>query len=239
MPELTIKVDHIAALRRTRDTLYPDPVSGAVLAELAGADAIAAHLYEDRRHIQDRDVKLLQQVVQSRFTLMMAPSPQMVGIALEVHPDSVTLVPEKREEFSAGVGFDLVVHENSIAETVDTLQTSGIPVSIRIDPDPDQIKIAHRIDAAMVEIQTATFSRETIPFQQEKIFRKIVDAVKLAHKLKLRVSVGQGLCYHTIKPFIGLAEIDEFCIGHSIISRALMVGMEKAVGEMKSLIHNR
>ena len=236
MAGLAVNVDHVATLREARKINYPEPVAAAVLAELAGADGIVVHLREDRRHIQDRDVRILRKIVQTRLILEMASTSEMVGIALDIKPDIVTLVPEKREELTTEGGLDLIVHKNSVAEAVDSLQNSGIPVSIFIDPDPEQIKLAHQIDAAMVEIHTGTFCDATTSIKREKAFATIVDAVKLAHKLKLKVNAGHGICYKTIKAFKGLKEIDEFSIGHSIISRAVLVGMERAVKEMLALI---
>ena len=236
MAGLAVNVDHIATLREARKINYPEPVAAAVLAELAGADGIVVHLREDRRHIQDRDVRILRKIVQTKLILEMASTSEMVGIALDIKPDIVTLVPEKREELTTEGGLDLIVHKNSVAEAVDSLQNSGIPVSIFIDPDSEQIKLAHQIDAAMVEIHTGTFCDATTSIKREKAFSTIIDAVKLAHKLKLKVNVGHGICYKTIKAFKGLKEIDEFSIGHSIVSRAVLVGMERAVKEMLGLI---
>ncbi len=236
MATLAVNVDHIATLRQARKINYPDPVAAAVLAELAGADGIVVHLREDRRHIQDRDVRILREVVQTKLILEMAATSQMVGIAMSVKPNSVTLVPEKREELTTEGGLDLVVHKALIAETVETLQKAGIPVSIFIDPDPEQIKIAHQIDASMVEIHTGAFCDATTSAKKEQTFAHIVDAVKLAHRLRLGVNAGHGICYQTIRAFKGLSEIDEFSIGHSIVSRAALVGMERAVREMLSLI---
>jgi len=236
MAGLAVNVDHIATLREARKSKYPDPVAAGILAEFAGADGVVVHLRENRRHIQDRDVRMLRNVVQTKLILEMASTAEMVGIALDVKPDVITLVPEKREELTTEGGLDLIVHKNTIAETVDTLQNSGMPVSIFIDPDPEQVKLAHKIDASMVEIHTGTFCDAPTADKKERAFNKIVDAVKLARKLKLGINAGHGLCYKTIKSFKGLFEIDEFSIGHSIVSRASLVGMEKAVQEMIRLI---
>jgi pyridoxine 5-phosphate synthase len=236
MPTLAVNVDHIATLREARKIDYPDPVAAAVLAELAGAEGIVVHLREDRRHIQDRDVRILREVVQTKLILEMAATSEMVGIAMSIKPNVVTLVPEKREELTTEGGLDLIVHKNAIAETVETLQKSGIPVSIFIDPDPEQIKVAHQIDANMVEIHTGAFCEATTTSKKEQTFAHIVDAVKLAHRLNIGVNVGHGICYQTIKAFKGLEEINEFSIGHSIVSRAALVGMERAVKEMSALI---
>lgn len=236
MAGLAVNVDHIATLREARKAKYPDPVAAGILAEIAGADGVVVHLREDRRHIQDRDVRILRNVVQTKLILEMASTAEMVGIALDVKPDVVTLVPEKREELTTEGGLDLIVHKHTIAETVDTLQNSGIPVSIFIDPDPEQVKLAHKINASMVEIHTGTFCDAPTEEKKERAFSKIVDVVKFAKKLKLGINAGHGLCYTTINNFKGLSEIDEFSIGHSIIARASLVGMEKAVQEMIRLI---
>jgi len=236
MAGLAVNVDHIATLREARKVSYPEPVAAAVLAELAGADGIVVHLRKDRRHIQDRDVRILRKVVQTKLILEMASTSEMVGIALDIKPDLVTLVPEKKEELTTEGGLDLFVHKNSVAETVGSLQDNGIPVSIFIDPAPEQIKLAYKINASTVEIHTGTFCDATTPQKRDQAFDKIVDAVKLSHKLKLKINAGHGICYNTIKAFNGLYEIDEFSIGHSIISRAVFTGMEKAVKDMLALI---
>jgi pyridoxine 5-phosphate synthase len=234
MSGLAVKIDHVAALRETRKSPFPDPVAAAIVAELAGADGIVVHLREDRRNISDRDVRILRQTIQSKLILEMASTSEMVGMALDIKPDHVTLVPEKREEFSTGGGLDLVVH--NIRETVDTLQNSGIPVGILIDPEPEQLKQAHRTHAGIVEIHTGAYCEAKTTKIRHQAFFKIVDAVKLAHKLKLNVKAGRRLCYRSIKAFSGLDEIDEFSIGHSIVARAVLTGMEKAVKEMIDLI---
>ena len=236
MAGLAVNVDHVATLREARKGSYPDPVAAAILAELAGADGIVVHLREDRRHIQDRDLGILKKVVQTKLILEMASTNEMIGIALDVQPDIITLVPEKREELTTEGGLDLISYKDSIAETVATLQDSGIPVSIFIDPDPDQIKVAHQINATMGEIHTGIFCDAKTPKKRDQAFSDIVNAAKFAHKLKLGINAGHGLCYNTIKTFKGLHEIDEFSIGHSIVSRAVLVGMEKAVKEMLTLI---
>lgn len=236
MAGLAVKIDLVAALREARKSSFPDPVAAAVMAEFAGADGIAMHLRQDRRDIQDRDVRILRQTIQSKLILEMASTTEMVGMALDIKPDHVTLVPEKRVEFSAGGGLDLVVHKEEIRETVDTLQNSGIPVGLLIDPDPEQLKQAHHTNAKIVELHTGVYCDAKTSKKRHQEFIKMVDAVKLAHKLNLNIKAGHGLCYKTIKAFRGLAEIDEFSIGHSLISRAVLTGMEKAVKEMIDLI---
>jgi len=236
MAGLAVNIDHVATLREARKINYPDPVAAAVLAESAGADGIVVHLRGDRRHIQDRDVRILRNVVQTKLILEMASTPEMVGIAIDLKPDVVTLVPERRDELTTEGGLDLIVHKNAIAETISTLHNNGIPVCIFIDPDPEQIQLAHQVNTTMVEIHTGTFCDAKTIKKRNRAFTQIVDAVKLAHKLKITVNAGHGLCYKTIKAFKGLNEIDEFSIGHSIVSRAVLVGMERAVKDMLALI---
>jgi len=236
MAGLAVNVDHIATLRQLRGVSYPDPVAAAVLAELAGADGIVVHLRKDRRHIQDRDARILRRIVQTKLILEMASTTEMLGIALDIKPDLVTLVPERREEVTTEGGLDLVVHKSAVTETIRTLQNSGIPVSIFIDPEPEQLKLAHQANANLIEIHTGTFCDATTSKKKNQAFSKIVDAIKLSHKLRIGVNVGHGICYNTIKAFKGLKEIDEFSIGHSIVSRAALVGMERAVREMLALV---
>jgi pyridoxine 5-phosphate synthase len=236
MAQLAVNVDHVATLREARGVNYPDPVGAAVAAETAGADGIVVHLREDRRHIKERDVRLLRKIVQSKLILEMASTNEMLGIALDIKPDTVTLVPEKREELTTEGGLDLITHQDHIREAVTTLKNAGIAVCIFIDPDLDQIKIAHKIDADMIEIHTGAFCEAVTKLQKQKEFLRIVDAAKIGTKLKLEVNAGHGISYNTIKAFKGLTEISEFSIGHSIVSRAVLTGMEQAVRDMKQLI---
>ncbi len=236
MAQLAVNVDHVATLREARGINYPDPVGAAVAAETAGADGIVVHLREDRRHIKERDVRLLRKIVQTKLILEMASTNEMLGIALDIKPDCVTLVPEKREELTTEGGLDLITHQDHIREAVTTLKNAGITVCIFIDPDLDQIKIAHKIDADMIEIHTGAFCDAVTKLQKQREFLRIVDAAKIGTKLKLEVNAGHGISYNTIKAFKGLAEISEFSIGHSIVSRAILTGMEQAVRDMKQLI---
>jgi pyridoxine 5-phosphate synthase len=236
MAQLAVNVDHVATLREARGVNYPDPVGAAVAAETAGADGIVVHLREDRRHIKERDVRLLKKIVQSKLILEMASTNEMLGIALDIKPDTVTLVPEKREELTTEGGLDLITHQDHIRQAVTTLKNAGIAVCIFIDPDLDQIKIAHKIDADMIEIHTGAFCDAVTKLQKQKEFLRIVDAAKIGTKLKLEVNAGHGIDYNTIKAFKGLTEISEFSIGHSIVSRAVLTGMEQAVRDMKQLI---
>jgi pyridoxine 5-phosphate synthase len=236
MAGLAVKVDQVAALRAVRKSQFPDPVAAATLAELAGADGIIVHLRQDRKYTKDRDVRILRSVVQSKLILEMASSSEMIGVALDIKPDLVTLVPGRREERTEDGGLDLIVHRNDIAETVGTLQNSGIPVGLLVDPGPEQIKMAHKANATMVEIHTGTYCDAKTAQKRHRAFLNIVDAVKLANKLKLSVKAGRGLCYKTIKAFKGIQEIDEFSIGHSIVARAVLTGMKIAVEDMLKLI---
>jgi len=236
MPGLAVNVDHVATLRETRKINIPDPVTAAAIVELAGADGVVAHLREDRRHIKDRDVRLLRETIKTRLILEMAATSEMIAIAGEIKPDLVTLVPERREELTTEGGLDLHLHKDMVSDAVQALKKEGIPVSIFVDPDLDQIKLAHRIDADYVEIHTGIFCDADTPKQRSEAFERIINSAKLAHKLNLGVNAGHGLGYQTIKAFKGLSEINEFSIGHSIIARAVLVGLDKAVREMIALI---
>ena len=236
MAQLALNVDHVATLRQARGINYPEPVAAAIAAETAGADGIVVHLRGDRRHINERDVRLLRKIVQSKLILEMADSSEMLGIALDIKPDCVTLVPEKREELTTEGGLDLITHQNHVREAVTTLKNAGIAVCIFIDPDLDQIKIAHKIDADMIEIHTGAFCDATTNTKKQREFIRIIDAAKIGTKLNLKVNAGHGICYNTIKAFQGLHEINEFSIGHSIIARAILTGMEQAVRDMKQLL---
>lgn len=236
MAQLAVNVDHVATLREARGINYPEPIAAAVAAETAGADGIVVHLREDRRHINERDVRLLRKIVQTKLILEMGATNEMLGIALDIKPDCVTLVPEKKEELTTEGGLDLIIHEQNIRETVTSLKNAGIDVCIFIDPDLDQIKIAHKIDADMIEIHTGAFCDAKTERQKKREFIRIIDSAKIGNKLKLEVNAGHGICYNSIKAFAGLHEINEFSIGHSIVARAILTGMEQAVRDMKELI---
>jgi pyridoxine 5-phosphate synthase len=236
MARLAVNVDHVATLRNARGINYPEPIAAAIAAETAGADGIVVHLRGDRRHIKERDVRLLRKIVQSKLILEMAATPEMLGIALDIKPDCVTLVPEKREELTTEGGLDLITHQSPIREAVTTLKNAGIAVCIFIDPDLDQIKMTHKIDADMIEIHTGAFCDATTGSQKQRELSRIVDAAKIGTKLNLEVNAGHGICYNSIKAFAGLHEFSEFSIGHSIVARAILTGMEQAVRDMKQLI---
>lgn len=236
MARLGVNVDHVATIRQARGGAEPDPVAAAVIAELAGADGITIHLREDRRHIQDRDLKLLRQTVQTKLNLEMAATAEMVAIALAVKPDMCTLVPEKRQELTTEGGLDVRFNMEALTEVVDKLQGGGILVSLFIDPDPDQVKAVDKVGADYIEIHTGAFSEAKTWKQEESELEKIGNAVKLAAKLGLGVNAGHGLNYSNIRKISSLGGIEEYNIGHSIISRSVLVGLDRAVRDMVDLI---
>ncbi len=237
MAQLAVNVDHVATLRQARGIDIPDPVAAAAIVELAGADGVVVHLREDRRHIQDRDVRILRQTVKTKLILEMAATTEMIGIALEVRPDCVTLVPEKREELTTEGGLDLLANKAGISHAIRRLQDGGIPVTLFLDPEFEQIQSAREINADSVEIHTGTFCDAQGQNEKTEAFQRIVDSVKQAYELELGINAGHGLGYQSVKTFKGLSEIHEFSIGHSIIARAVLVGLDRAVKEMSSLIN--
>jgi len=239
MAALNLQIDHVATLREVRKTRFPDPVAVAAMAEVGGVDGIAVHLREDRRHIQDRDLRILRRTLQSRFMVKMTASSEMLGVALNIKPDTVILVPETRDEAAMEGGLDLMVHKSTVAETIGNLENSGIPVGVLLNPDPGQIKLAHQCNAKFIQIHTGGYCEATTSAKRGQLFSRIVDAIKLANRLKIGVHLGNRLGYKTVQAFVGIPEIDEFTIGHSIVSRALMVGMERAVRDMRRIIRER
>ena len=236
MVGLAVNIDHIATIREARKASYPDPIAAALRAEMAGADGIVAHLREDRRHVNDRDVRLLREVIQTRFILEMAATDEMLAIALEVKPELVTLVPEKREEVTTEGGLDLVANREHIEKAVTRLQDGGIPVSIFIDADLDQIRMAREVGADFVEIHTGAFCDAETDDERQVEMERIKAAARLAHELELGVNAGHGINYDSVKAFKEVPEIDEYSIGHSIVARAAMVGMDQAVRDMAQLV---
>lgn len=237
MPRLGVNVDHIATLRQARRGREPDPIAAAVLAEMGGADGIVIHLREDRRHIQDRDLRLLRQVVQTKLDLEMAPVQEMVKVALEVRPDLVTLVPERREELTTEGGLDAVAGRDRFHSVVDALHDGGIAVSLFIDPQLEQIKASHKLGADYVEIHTGLYTGARLLKEQNAQFEAIQQAARLASKLGMGVNAGHGLTYRNLRRLLQIPEIVEYNIGHSIVARAALVGMERAVSEMKALLN--
>jgi len=236
MALLSVNVDHVATIREARGIDEPDPVLAAGIAELAGAEGIICHLREDRRHIQDRDLSLLRKTVKTTLNLEMAAVKELVDIALTVKPDMVTLVPEKREELTTEGGLAVIRNKEEYERVTATLKEAGISVSFFIDPNPDQIQESFNAGADIIEIHTGLYSEAKSGPEILKEFEKISHAANVANKLKLRVQAGQGLNYVNVKRFSSIPEIEEYSIGHSIIARAVMVGMDQATREMVKLV---
>jgi pyridoxine 5-phosphate synthase len=235
MPELGVNIDHVATLRQARRTYEPDPVHAAVLCELAGADGITIHLREDRRHIQDRDLEVLRQTVAIKLNLELAAATEIVDIACRTKPDQATLVPEKREEITTEGGLDVVGHRPAVAEAVARLRGAGIYVSLFLDPDPRQIHLAAELQADAVELHTGQYALARGPAQLAQL-ASLVEAGKLIRRLGLALHAGHGLNYHNVAAVAQIADMHELNIGHAIISRAVLVGLQQAVQEMKALI---
>jgi pyridoxine 5-phosphate synthase len=233
MIRLGVNIDHVATVRQARRGDEPDPVGAAVFAVLGGADGITVHLREDRRHIQDRDLRLLRQTVTNRLNLELACNEDVLAIACEVRPDEATLVPERREELTTEGGLDVVAHEATVRAAVQRLQAAGVEVSLFIDPVAAQIETAKKLGVVAVEIQTATYSEAKTPPARAQQLEILAKACRQAHQLGLHVHVGHGLNYHNVQAVAALPEVEEMNIGHSIVSRAVLVGMERAVRDMK------
>jgi pyridoxine 5-phosphate synthase len=236
MARLAVNVDHVATVRQARGISEPDPVLAAGIAELAGAQGIICHLREDRRHIQDRDLRLLRQTVRTKLNLEMAVVEEMLRIARDVQPDVVTLVPEKREELTTEGGLDVKANPDHYAGAVQKLAEKGILVSFFVDPDPLQVETAHRAGAHIVEIHTGHYSEARTEEEAETRFRRIASAVQRATDLKLRVSAGHGLNYCNVGRFKSLPQVEEYSIGHSIVARAIFSGFDRAVREMAAIV---
>jgi pyridoxine 5-phosphate synthase len=236
MVRLGVNVDHIATVRQARRTDEPDPVQAAVLAELGGADGITVHLRADRRHIQDRDVEVLRQVVRGRLNLEMAATQEMVKVALTVKPDQVTLVPERREEITTEGGLDAILNSVQLKPVVKTLHDAGIETSLFVDPELDQVKEAFKLGARAVELNTAAYADAVDAASRDSAFRKLEDALRLGQKLGVAVHAGHGLGYVNVARVAVLPGLGELNIGHSIVARAVLVGMERAVREMRERI---
>lgn len=235
MPELGVNIDHVATLRQARKTYEPDPVAAAVLAELAGADSITIHLREDRRHIQDRDLRLLRETITTKLNLELSVSEEIVGIACQAKPEQATLVPERREEVTTEGGLDVSSHKGAVAAAVQRLQAAGIAVSLFIDPDPRQIQLAKELGAEAIELHTGQYALARGAARQQEL-AALAAAGHIAGELGLRLHAGHGLNYQNVGPVAAIAGMMELNIGHSIISRAVLVGLERAVREMKALL---
>jgi len=238
MTKLGVNIDHIATVREARKINEPDPVYGVVLAELGGADGITVHLRSDRRHMQDRDIRLLSQVVKTKLNIEMSTTKEMFNIACEVKPYSVTLVPERKEEVTTEGGLDVILHLNTIKPLVQEYHSHDILVSIFVDPDNDQIKACSRLGVDIIELNTGKYADEDNEQRQEAELEKIRNAARFANKTGLRVAAGHGLNFRNVMPIAKIQVIEELNIGHSIIGQALFTGLENSVREMKTLIEN-
>ena len=235
MIRLGINVDHVATVREARKTVEPDPVAAAVAVEMAGADQVTVHLREDRRHIQNRDVRLIREVVRTTMNLEMAATTEMQEIALALHPDSVTLVPGKREEVTTEGGLDIRNAPPAMADLISTVRDAGIKVCAFLDPDLDQIKQAAHLRFHAVEIHTGSYANAAAGKCDEEL-QKIKDVAAAIRHLGMAAHAGHGLDYHNVKPIVGIPEIEELNIGHAIISRAVFVGLDRAVRDMLALM---
>jgi pyridoxine 5-phosphate synthase len=234
---LGVNIDHVATLRQARRGQVPDPAAAAALAELSGADGITVHLREDRRHIQDRDLAALKSVVTTRINLEMAATDEITRIARELKPHSCTLVPEKREEITTEGGLDVLGHRAAMAQTTARLKTAGIVVSMFIDPDLSQVRSSRQVGADAIELHTGTFCEAFAAGKYEEELEKIRAAAAFGASVGLKVFAGHGLDVRNIVPILGIPEIEEFNIGHSIIARAVFIGLPAAVKEIADLIH--
>lgn len=237
MARVAINVDHVATVRQARLASEPDPVSAAALAELAGAQGIVVHLREDRRHIQDRDVEILRRTVKTKLNLEMAATEEMVKIALRIRPEVVTLVPEKRQELTTEGGLDVALHEQPLKDVIKKLHDGNMAVSLFINADSSLIKIAHRLEADYVELHTGTFAEARTFTSRQEEFERVLMAAKLANKLGLGVHAGHGVDYRNVLWLRKISEIEEFSIGHAVIARAVLTGIERAVQEMIALVN--
>jgi pyridoxine 5-phosphate synthase len=235
---LGVNIDHVATIRQARKGIDPEPVMAATLAILGGADGITVHLREDRRHIQDRDLKLLKEFIPVELNLEMAATKEMISIATKIKPDMVTLVPEKRQELTTEGGLDVKSKKRNISEAIKKIHDSGIPVSLFINPDVSDINISKQLDADMVEIHTGMYANTKGKEQEEELTR-VLNAVRHALDAGLMVNAGHGLNYFNVIKIASIQGIRALYIGHSIVSRAVLVGMERAVREMKELIKNK
>lgn len=236
---LSVNVDHIATIREARGEIEPDPVIAAGICELAGAEGIVCHLREDRRHINDRDVKLLREVVKTKFDLEMAATEEMIRIASEILPDLVTLVPENRMELTTEGGLDLKKNKSYLQNVVKELHSKDILVSLFIDPEPENIDKAIEIGADIIEIHTGKYANAVGEKEQLTELSKIGSVARMAAELGLVVTAGHGLNYYNIIPFLNISEIQEVSIGHAIISRAVFTGLHKAVEDMVKILNSR
>ena len=237
--KLGVNIDHIATVREARKGSEPDPIAAAILSEIAGADGITVHLRGDRRHIQERDVRLLREVIKTRLNVEMAANAETVKWITNIKPDTATLVPERREEITTEGGLDVAINATILRKSITALQDAGIAVSLFIDPDLDQIKACQKTGARKVEINTGKFADSRSEEMQELEWEKIQNAAQLAKRFGFEVLAGHGLTYQNVNRIVEIEEIVELNIGHNIVARASLVGIERAVREMKALLIRR
>jgi pyridoxine 5-phosphate synthase len=236
MSELMVNIDHVATLREARGVYYPDPVYAASVVEMAGAAGIVVHLREDRRHIKDRDVRVLREVVRTRFNLEMAATDEMVSVAREIKPEMSTLVPEKRQELTTEGGLDVAGMKGRITDVVGRLREKGILVSLFVDPDEAQVRASKETGAEMIELHTGAYCEAETEKRRIEELKKVIIAARMAADLGLRVNAGHGLHYHNVADIASIPDIEDLAIGHSIIARAVFVGLDRAVRDMIALI---
>ncbi len=236
MPKLGVNIDHVATLRQARGGIEPEPVLAARVCEMAGCDSIVCHLREDRRHINDADLYILRKTVTTRLNLEMSVAREIVAIALKIRPDSATLVPEKRQELTTEGGLDCLKYGRTITGVVGKLQKKGVVVSLFVDPDKRQIKAAEDTGADFIELHTGEYANAKNDKERDARLKKLVDSAAFAISLGLKVNAGHGLNYSNVRAVAGIEGIEELNIGHSIVSRAVFVGLDKAVREMVALL---
>jgi pyridoxine 5-phosphate synthase len=239
MVKLGVNIDHIATIREARKAKDPDPVAAAILAEIAGADGITVHLRGDRRHIQERDVRILRDVITTRLNVEMAATAEMIKLITAIKPDTATLVPERREEITTEGGLDVALNASTLSRSIASLQDAGVTVSIFVDPDLDQIKACQKTGARKIEINTGQFADSKTEEMQELEWEKIHNAAQLAKRFGFQVLGGHGLNYQNVSRIVEIEGIIELNIGHSIVARAALVGLELAVREMKALLNRK
>jgi len=232
---LAVNIDHIATIREARKSREPEPIAAALLAELAGAEGITVHLRGDRRHIKDRDLDLLRQVISTRLNVEMGATVEMAKIALQVRPDQVTLVPERPQELTTEGGLDVVLQANAVKDFIRQIKDSGIRVSLFVDADLDQVRKAKTVGAEAIEINTGSYTT-AIGAARDDLLRRVAEAASMGRRHGLEVLAGHGLNYINVRPIVAISEIAELNIGHSIVARASLVGMGRAVREMVALL---
>lgn len=234
--KLAVNIDHVATLREARGEIEPDPVTASAICELAGAEGIVCHLREDRRHINDRDVRLLRETVKTKFDLEMAATDEMVNIACEVLPDLVTIVPESRKELTTEGGLNIAANQSNLTDKISKMKDKGILISLFVDPNPEILDLVLEVGADIVEIHTGKYANSVDEKSQINELSKIASISRMAAEMGLVVTAGHGLNYYNIHPFMNIPEIREVSIGHSIISRAVFTGLHKAVEDMLKII---